>query len=407
MAWRIDAAVVRGELDNRVRGRVTGRIWFAGCEEPVVLELTGNCWRDLAGRRLEFANPEPRPADLEKLAPLQHGVVGDISASRKVRVPDIPLDQLHLYYKTGREMPWHWANALYLEWFSERNGRVVIETASFDLKIVGEPAWEMSDTEEEAQRRANGAAMTDFMDRFAEAAEASAREVVDATPAEWDEKPQTEKEAEAEQARGDKLADRIESRLRKEGEDAYERILEEEIDRLHREEGHPEPTPEQEAERAEWIEEMNRAAGEALANPDPEQEAESRARHPLVERVSEFSIQLRRTARDEGWIPQDATQEHPVVELLDATMIAGAKLAGALNGRHWPPAIEFCAHTIVSLKRARGYLEDAMVALESCQEEKLIQPAHLGPIVVELTDCVQEADALIAELRARLERGTD
>ncbi len=48
-----------------------------------------------------------------------------------------------------------------------------------------------------------------------------------------------------------------------------------------------------------------------------------------------------------------------------------------------------------------------MVALESCQEEKLIQPAHLGPIVVELTDCVQEADALIAELRARLERGTD
>ena len=48
MAWRIDKAVVRGELDNRVRGRVTGRIWFVERAEPVVLELQGNCWRDLA-----------------------------------------------------------------------------------------------------------------------------------------------------------------------------------------------------------------------------------------------------------------------------------------------------------------------------------------------------------------------
>ena len=30
MAWRIEEAVVRGEIDSRGRGRVTGRIWFAG-----------------------------------------------------------------------------------------------------------------------------------------------------------------------------------------------------------------------------------------------------------------------------------------------------------------------------------------------------------------------------------------
>ena len=45
---------VRGEIDNRVRGRVTGRIWFAGRTEPVELNLTGNGWRDLAGRQLEW-----------------------------------------------------------------------------------------------------------------------------------------------------------------------------------------------------------------------------------------------------------------------------------------------------------------------------------------------------------------
>jgi hypothetical protein len=407
MAWRIDEAVVRGELDNRVRGHVTGRIWFVGMEQPAVLELEGNCWRDLAGRRLEFTNPHPKPANLENLAPQQQGAVGDITASRKVRVPDIPLDQLHLYYKTGREMPWHWGNSLYLEWFSLRNGRVVIETAAFELRVVGEPAWEMTESEEIAQQKANAAALTGFMDRLVEAAGAQDCEAVDDTPAEWDEKPQTEAEAEAQQERSDRLADRIEARLRKEGEDAYERILEEELEKLHREEGRPEPTPEVEAKRAEWIEELNRAAEEALANPDPELEKELAFEHPLVTRVGEFSLQLRRTAKARRWRPADASQEHPVAELLEASMIAGPKLAGALNGRYWPPEIDFCAHTIVRLKRARVFLEDALRAADSCREDKLIPPADLDTIVSTLTAFVRETDELIAELRAKLERGTD
>jgi hypothetical protein len=408
MAWRIDEAVVRGELDNRVRGRVTGNIWVAGRDEPVVLELEGNCWRDLAGRRLEFTNPQPKPGDLAKLAALQRGAVGDITASRKVKVLEFPIEDLHLYYKTGKVMPWHWGNSLYLEWFSERNGRVVIETSSFDLRVVGESAWEMSEQEEEAQRQANGAAMTGFMERLAGAEGVTDREFVDDTPAEWDEKPQTEEEAEAQQARSDKLADRIEARMRREGETAdYEQILEEELDRLDREEGRPGPTLEQLAQQAEWIEDLNRAGEEALANPDPEAEAEMRQVHPLVERVTEFSLQLRATAKAEGWHPEGASEEHPVCELLDATMIAGPKLAGALNGRSWPPAVDFCAHAIVRLKRARGYLEDALRAAESCHEERLIKPRHLGPILVELGDFIQDTDTLITELRERLQRGTD
>src|SRR3972149_1408630 len=142
MAWRIEKSVIRGEIDNRVRGRVTGRIWFAGQAVPVELELKGNCWRDLAGRRLEFTNPEPKPGLPESFATRQKGVAGDITASRKVKVPDIPLDQIGEYYAAKKPFPWHWGNSLYLEWFSERNGRVVIESAGYDLKIVGEPAWE-------------------------------------------------------------------------------------------------------------------------------------------------------------------------------------------------------------------------------------------------------------------------
>lgn len=404
MAWRIDEAVIRGEIDNRVRGSVTGWIWFAGRDEPVVLELEGNCWRDLAGRRLEFTNPQPKPGELDRLAPPQRGTVGDISASRKVKVPDIPLDQMHLYYKTGREMPWHWGNALYLEWFGDRNGRVMIETASFELKVVGEPAWEMSEAEEEEQRKANGAALTGFMEHLTGATEDwSAHE-----DTAWNTKPQTEEEAEQLQARSDLLADRIAARIRREGEAAdHEKIMEEEIARLHRELGEPEPTPEQLARNAEWIEEANRIAEEALAHPDPAIEEKLNCRHPLVERALELSLQMRGTAEEEGWLPEGATQEHPVAELLDATMIAGTKLGGALNGSSWPPELDDCAGVIVRLKRARGYLDDALRATESCHEEKLIKPGHLGPVLAELIDLAKDIDELIAELRAKLERGTD
>jgi len=405
MAWRIDEAVIRGEIDNRTRGYVTGRIWFVGRAGPMELKLEGNCWRDLAGRRLEFTNPEPKPGDLDGLTTRQEGTAGDITASRKVKVPDIPMDQIGEYYAARKPFPWHWGNSLYLEWFSTRNGRVMIESACYDLKIIGEPAWEMTPEEEEAQRRANGEAMTGFTERLGEAA-AGGSEAHEDTG--WEEKPQTEEEAEQMQARSDLLSDRIQARLKREGEQAdYGKILDEEIERMRRECGEPEPTPEQLARSAEWIEEMNQAAEEALENPDPELVAELESKHPLAERAFEYSGQIQDMADEEKWIPADASQEHPVVELTSATMIAAAKLAGALNGQAWPPPVESCAGIIVRLKRARVYLEDALRATESCQEEKLITPPYLGPIVVELIDLAHDADELIAELRERLERGTD
>ena len=406
MAWRIDEAVVRGEIDNRSRDRVIGRIWFAGRAEPVVLELVGNCWRDLAGRRLEFTNPQPKPGNLGSFAAMQKGSVGDITASRKVKVPEIPLDQIGEYYAAKKPFPWHWGNALYLEWLSESNGRVVIEAAAFNLKVVGEAAWEMSPTEEETQRRANAEAMGGFMEQLGEAV--ARKKAGDEEPAEWDERPQTEEEAEAMQTRSDRLADRIQARLKREGDKAdYEKILEEEIERMRRERGEPKPTHEQLARNAEWIEEMNRAGEEALQNPDPELEAELNSTHPLAERAFDFTGQIHQLVKDERLVPDGATDEHPVAELESAVMCASAKLAGALYGEQWPPGVEFCASVIVRLKRARVYLDDALRETESCQEQKLITPQHLGPIVVELVDLAHDADGLIAELRAKLERGTD
>ena len=163
MAWRIDEEVIFGEIDNRRRGHVTGRLWLAGHPEPVQLDLQGNGWRDLAGRSLRFTNPRPRLGSLASIDLLQAGVVGDITASRKVKATHLSLEQREEYELAGKRIPWHWGNALYVEWFSRKNGRVVIETTGFDLKIIGEPAWEMSLAEERRQHEANGTAIMEFM----------------------------------------------------------------------------------------------------------------------------------------------------------------------------------------------------------------------------------------------------
>lgn len=422
MAWRIDESVIRGEIDNCTHGRVTGRIWFSGRAEPVELDLIGNAWRDLAGRRLEFINPEPKSAEagmIARLASRQLGVIGDCTASRKVKIPDVPLDQIGEYYAARKPFPWHWGNSLYLEWFSPTNGRVVIETASFQLKIGEEIAWEMSAGEEETQRRTNAAETERF---FAQLGGATSAEIVDDMPEAWGENvdeaddsdsddydpdaPLTEEAADQMLENSDRLADRINARVEREGIENYEKIVEEEVERRRIERGEKSLTPEEEAKRAEWIAEMNRAAEEALNDPKADLEDEP-ADHPLVERVSDLAVTWLRTAEARNWIPPDASEEHPVADLVTATMTAGVKLAGALNGSEWPPEREFCGHAIARLKRAHGHLEHARLAAESCVEQALSDAAWLVEVQRELGEILRECDVLITELRARLERGFD
>jgi hypothetical protein len=163
MAWRIEDAVEHGEIDNTVPGHTTGRIWLLGRDEPLILSLDGDCWRDLAGTRLQFENPQPEPsADADALDMDQSGIIGDMTASRKNKVPTVSEEEFHELYQSHQEIPHEWRNTLYLEWFSEINGRVVIETSIFTLTISPHE-WKMDEDEEDAQKLANLNSMRDFM----------------------------------------------------------------------------------------------------------------------------------------------------------------------------------------------------------------------------------------------------
>ncbi len=152
MAWRLEQFVEHGEIDNTVPGTTTGRIWLRGMDEPLLLALYGDCWRDLAGARLEFTNPAPQAgANFTALDPDQVGIIGDMTAA--LRVPPNA--------RKNEPNP-QWRNALYLEWFSDVNGRVLIESTRFKLRLTGHE-WCMDEDEEQAQKLANLQAMRDFM----------------------------------------------------------------------------------------------------------------------------------------------------------------------------------------------------------------------------------------------------
>ncbi len=166
MAWRIDEAVEHGEIDNTVEGRTTGRIWLTGRDEPLILSLDGDCWRDLAGTRLHFENPKAKVCpEYLSMDIDQSGIVGDITASRKNKIPKVSDEEFQRLYEAREEIPYEWRNTLYLEWFSEINGRVVIETASYHL-TVSPHEWQMDEDAEEAQKLANLNSMRDFMEKI-------------------------------------------------------------------------------------------------------------------------------------------------------------------------------------------------------------------------------------------------
>lgn len=128
MAWRPNQNLIEGELDNTTRGTVTGWMtFFRQDQEPlkVELDLAGDCHRDLQGKKFRISNPNPcdrANGYMEGFDPLQKGTAGDITAG------DEPRDYV--------DYP-------YIEWYSDGNGRVVLELERSQLEILDEKPREL------------------------------------------------------------------------------------------------------------------------------------------------------------------------------------------------------------------------------------------------------------------------
>ena len=126
MAWRPNEQFIEGVLDNTVPGKVTGWMQFAGMKERVVFDLVGNFHRDIRGAKIQLCGDGEAAKEAEAakymdgFAMLQKGKVGDMTAG----LP--PYDYTPQGYA-------------YFEWYSQINGRVVIELETDQVEILSQP----------------------------------------------------------------------------------------------------------------------------------------------------------------------------------------------------------------------------------------------------------------------------
>lgn len=399
MAFRIHDSVVRGEIDNRVKGIVRGKIWLEGRPKPVTLELQGNARPDLAGSLLKFRNPQkriPHP-DLDSLHAIQSGTIGDITASRKVRVYDIPTEEAYMMCKRGEKPPEHLVNILYLEWFSEANGRVVIESANYILNISASK-WRMTPGEDAERMKLTAEGMNGFMRRLTEAIEKHQRGQKD--PEEkWGEHDY-ERFLKESDARTDKYGELLE----KYGDsaEAHQKIAEEMgwVRELTEEEA--------EAERKR-IEEMNRACEEALNEPPPEPEPHREGidwvrtkrgdvAHPLQYRCAESALIFWKRAQKAG---MEKLDNKDLNQFIFEFQIVGAKLAGALNGIAECRGFSDDALTVAWLKRALNHLHKSQAGLEAIKPKKILSAKTIISARKELFEIREGILKLMDEFRGR------
>ena len=386
MAWRLHEHVLRGEIDNRKRGRVTGCIWLAGVDEPLVLELIGDCHPDLTGCLLRFQNPQPITMTTKPPASRQRGTTGDITSARKVRVFDIPFDEAYAMIKAGGTPPEHMANSLYLEWHSG-SGRIVIESADYQLE-VSDPAWRFT-AEEIAQRT---------QDAAKKSSNAFAIEIrADGSEEKWDEFRCEELLRESD-ARGEKYRRLLEKYL---CHPDRERIIAHEMGWTWIEEALDERA--KQGNEATDAEDSLSMEAEFSA-PEPSREGidwvldeDGEIAHPIKKRATDTLYAL----LDELHAAGNPEQHHPGLgDFVGHTMVLSGKLAGALGSlsRGWG---DESGLTIASLKRALGVLSEALSAAAALGPDTPFPPARVAYFRDQLYAIREEIIALMATLRER------
>lgn len=391
MAWRFDQAVICGELDNTERGRVMVRLEVMDRDEPILLDLQGDAWRDIAGSRLRFKNPSPRPQSaVPPGSGVQTGQVGDITASRKVKVFAVPEEEWKQAYRERRihEMPTEMRSCFYLEWFMEGLGRCVVESTDFQIEVV-EHRWQMDEDEETAQRMANMHAMREHlaaviqrppMDEAADYDDELRQE--DFTEEKWEEQLKaSDRLADASLEAHDKYEDDEESEQKIAFVMGWDHLIEDLADAQEGVEPSSVDSPEKQRRR-EWMETLNHGFAEHLEEESGgegrQDEASDAAsvrhkaqEHPLGRQARELVVRICEDARRAGLgNASETAPDDPLTRFLGNVMQVSGKLAAAIGvlGRRPDAQIDIdTGYALAVSKRCLNWINEALAALQQLE----------------------------------------
>jgi hypothetical protein len=373
MAFRIHESVVRGEIDNRIKGLVRGKIWLAGRAEPLTVELTGNPKKRL---------PD---LDLDSLDSVQRGSIGDLTASRKVRVFDVPLAEADEMLRRGERPPEHMANCLYLEWFSEANGRVVIESTDYHI-IISPPEWRMTLAEDEERAKQAADGMAGFMRRLTEAVEGYQRGQKDPDD-QWDEHDYERflKESDARTEKYGELLDKYGHSEEAEAKIASEMGWD----------GDPDQDGSEDDRLS--VDEMNAICEAALNEPAPEPDAAREG----IDWIRTENGELHHPLQHRCFESAGESDDKDLVQFVSEFQTTGAKLAGALNPIARGEGHCDAAFTVAYLKRALDHLHKSMAGLEAVRPKKLLPDSMMAEARTELFEIREGILRLMEEFRGQ------
>ncbi len=397
MAFRLDQAIVRGELDNTEQGHLRGRIWLEGRAEPLTLDLEGDAWRDVAGARITFTNHEPRRQKNQgDLKPAQHGIVGDITVSKKVKQITASDEEWQRCMEDGKQPPYEWRNSLYIEWFSEENGRVVIESADFELQIT-EFTWQMDEAEEQAQQFANLNAMRNWLATIIQRPEKKddddedgfeEDEEIPISEAEWEESLKlSDRLTDAHMEAMDKYADDDDDETKVAFVMGWDHMLDM-MAQAQENSGKPQTADQSPSmEDFEDDDDDPEDAGEewkAEAEDDSDDDdafadyMEERRSHPLQKTAHKLVTRILRDLRDEDrdeGIESEEARNTPLSRFISNTMSISGKLAGALSTRRFAEGSD-AGYTLAILKRCLNWSNEALSGLNDLLADAMWEDRH-------------------------------
>lgn len=389
VTWPLGKSVVRGEIDNTTHKRITGKIWLKNRAEPLELDLRGDCMRDIAGCRLSFMNANPETGDDVDLACLQTGVTGEMTASRKIKYYVESSDSARCD-RTG--------NCLYLEWFSDVNGRVLVEGPDFQVEVL-ESSWYMSRDDEKEQIQVVAGNMARWEDEMREygSEDVERRKL---NEFEWE---KNLRESDALTDRFSKVLEKYldhpdcdkliaremgwtwlletEEERRAGNKFITEEIDEEMMDDFEDDDFDLDPNPV--TEGVDWIKGSN-----------------GRITHPLTNRSFSVAMELWSYCKKSGNLSNRADQD--LRDMIFQMQTLTAKLAGALDGIAYDMDTDG-GFVVACLKRALPYINGALLCGDNVARKEIVKEERLKYFRGKMLAIREEIIRLMSRYRKQVE----
>jgi hypothetical protein len=290
---------------------------------------------------------------------------------------------------------WPLVNCLYVEWYSNNNGRVVIESTKFKVEL-SEQSWALDEEGESEQRVENQKTICNWLD-----------EVVERMDGEPDKDLDPESEVPMDEFQWEKFMKESDVRT-----DKYSKLLDKYMD-------HPDRDRIVAREMGwTWVEEMMDAEDKGALEesedkclfgdvpdlePNPLTEGTDWVRnehghveHPLCLRARNVATELWSHAEKLGLLGDDGDKE--LHDMIFQVQMAGAKLAGALNHLAYDDDRDG-GFLVAALKRALNYLHEAIALTAKVEAKNLIEVDRLKGYEKNLFEIREEILSLMKRYR--------